>query len=198
MLNYGYTCDTKYRFTTECCPTENNVNKVGVFPQDKIEKVLQCKSTGDQWVQFFIPEIVDIPNQKPNIEGLVGVHSCIEIISQRVVKTPVVTGYTSANGQFISGDTIPNAEGTKLTGKKLVIEGFIRQKIIYTALNSEQSLHSAHFIMPFSTFIILDKDTPLSKKFNVLPYIEDVYALQLSTRSVFKNTTIFISAVPIC
>lgn len=198
MLNCGYTGDTKYCFGSECYPTENNVNKVGVFPQDKIEKVLQCKGNTDQWVQFFIPEIVDIPCQKPDVEGLVGVHSCIEIISQRVVKTPVVTGYTAATGQFIAGDTIPNAEGTKLTGRKLVIEGLIRQKIIYTALNCEQSLHSAHFIMPFSTFIILEKDTPLSKKFNVLPYIEDIYALQLSERSVFKNTTIFISATPIC
>lgn len=198
MLNYGYTGETQCEFSNECNPTANNVNKVGVFPQSKIEKVLQCKSNTNQWVQFFIPEIVDIPSQKPDMEGLVGIHACVEIISQRVVKTPEVKGYTSVTGEIIPGENIPNAEGTKLTGKKLVIEGLIRQKVIYTALNSEQSLHSAHFVMPFSTFIILDKDTPLSKGFNVVPYIEDMYALQLTERSVFKNTTIFINATPIC
>lgn len=49
---------------------------------------------------------------------------------------------------------IPNAEGTCLSGRKLVIEGNLKQKIVYTGLVREQSVHSAHFTMPFSAFVI--------------------------------------------
>ena len=62
----------------------------------------------------------------------------------------------------------------------------------------EQSIHSASFVIPFSTFIIIEKDTPLSQKFRITPYVEDIFAYRLSERSVFKNTTIFIKASRIC
>ena len=79
------------------------------------------------------------------MEGIVEVHSCVEIISQRVIKTPVVIGYTDTAGNFISGENIPNAERTNLTGRKLIIEGLLKQKVIYTADDDKQSLHSANF-----------------------------------------------------
>lgn len=43
--------------------------------------------------RVFVSETVDIPSQKPNIEDIVEVHSCVDIISQRVIKTPLVNGY---------------------------------------------------------------------------------------------------------
>ena len=78
------------------------------------------------------------------------------------------------------------------------IEGFLKQKVIYTAADDEQSLHSANFEIPFSTFIIIEKDTPLSQQFRITPYIEDIFVSRLSERSVFKNTTIFIKASKVC
>ncbi|MGL4911411.1 MAG: SPOCS domain-containing protein [Romboutsia sp.] len=198
MLNCDYTGSTIYRFYDKCCISSENINFIGEYPQNKIEKVLSCFNDTDKWTEFFLPEIVDIPIQKPNIEGVVEIQSCVEIISQRVIKTPTVSGYTNSNGVYIPGENIPNSECTNLTGKKLIIEGLLRQKIIYTALVENQALHSANFVVPFSTFIIIDKDTALSQKFKVMPYIEDIFACKLSERSVFKNTTIFIKASKIC
>ncbi|CEN22063.1 DUF3794 domain-containing protein [Paraclostridium sordellii] len=198
MLNFDYTANTAYKFYNKCCSENDYINTVGVYPENKIEKVLSCFNDTDKWTEFFIPEIVDIPIQKPDIEGLVEVHSCVDIISQRVIKTPTVSGYTTTGGTLIPGETIGNGECTNLTGRKLIIEGLLKQKIIYTSLTDEQSLHSAHFTIPFSTFIIIEKDTPLSQKFRITPYIEDIFACSLSERSVFKNTTIFIKASKIC
>ncbi len=48
----------------------------------------------------------------------------------------------------------PNTEETCLTGRKIVIEGVLRQKVIYTGLVLEQSVHSAVFDVPFSTFVV--------------------------------------------
>lgn len=199
MLNNDYTNNTVYEFYNSFSNELEKINTVGVYPQDKIERALNCGSSDTrEWVQFFVPEIVDIPPQKPDAEGIVGVHSCIQIISQKVIKTPVVKGYTNSSGVFIPGENISNAECTNLTGKKLIIKGLLKQKVIYTALVEDQALHSASFSVPFSVFIIIDKDTPLSERFKITPYIEDIFALKLSERSVFSNTTIFIKASPIC
>lgn len=198
MLNCDYTNSTIHNFYTSCSCKGENINVIGAYPQDKIERALNCSFDTREWVQFFVPEIVDIPSQKPDVESVSGVHSCIEIISQKVIKTPEVQGYTNANGEFIAGENIPNAECTNLTGKKLIIEGLLKQKVIYTALVEDQALHSASFVVPFSVFIIVDKDTPLSQNFRITPYIEDIFACQLSERSIFKNTTIFIKASPVC
>jgi len=51
-------------------------------------------------------------------------------------------------------EIIGNAEGTCLTGRKLIIEGVLKQKIVYTAELADQSVHSAHFEVPFIAFII--------------------------------------------
>lgn len=51
-------------------------------------------------------------------------------------------------------EIIGNAEGTLLTGRKLIIEGVLKQKIVYTADLPNQSVHSAHFEVPFIAFII--------------------------------------------
>lgn len=48
----------------------------------------------------------------------------------------------------------PNEEGTCLTGRKLVIEGFLNQKVVYTGDVDIQSVHSAHYSVPFSAFIV--------------------------------------------
>lgn len=199
MLNCDYTVNTIYEFFDNCCESSDQIGTVGSYPQDKIENVLLCNTTmSNQWVQFNIPEIVDIPSQKPDIESVSSVHSCIEIISQKVIRTPVVTGYTNSAGVVIPGDQITNSECTRLTGRKLIVEGLLKQKVIYTANVEEQSIHSASFTIPFSVFIIVDKDTSLSQQFKIYPYIEDIFACRLSERSVFKNTTIFIKASKVC
>lgn len=192
-----YTNNTNHAFYKNCCDTNSHISTVGVYPEDKLENVLQCSPVTDQWVEFYIPEIVDIPDEKPDIEDIISIHSCIELISQRVIKTPTVTGY-NLNGVSISGENIPNSECTTLTGRKLIIEGLLKQKVVYTADVPEQTLHSAHFSIPFSVFIIVSSDTALSQNFRVYPYIEDIFACKLSERSVFKNTTIFIKASALC
>lgn len=198
MPNSDYTSSTVYNFLSKCKIQSDAISTLGDYPQNKIANALVCFQDGDKWTELFIPEIVDIPVQKPDLEGLVEVHSCVEIISQRVVKTPIVTGYTSPTGIAVPGNEIANGECTNITGKKLVIEGLLKQRVIYTALVDNQSLHSANYTIPFSAFIIIEGDTPLSQKFRITPIIEDIFAYGLSERSVFKNTTIFIKASRIC
>lgn len=50
---------------------------------------------------------------------------------------------------------LQNEEGTCLTGRKLIVEGLLNQRAIYTANVDEQSVHSAHYLVAFSASIIV-------------------------------------------
>ena len=52
-------------------------------------------------------------------------------------------------------EIISNAEGTSLSGRKLIVEGILKQKVVYTAEVGVQSVHSAHYEIPFITFLIV-------------------------------------------
>lgn len=75
---------------------------------------------------------------------------------------------------------IPNSENTYLTGRKLIVQGELKQKIVYTGLVSDQSVHSTHFCMPFSAFII-----PYAK-FEGLTYEENVSVIDPVTGNVIQ------------
>jgi spore morphogenesis protein SipL len=155
----------------------------GICPESELENKLEA---GDNnWTEIFIPEILCIPPQKPDIEQIISVKVKTDIISQRVVQTP----------KFLL-PTDENEEGTKLTGRKLIIEGVLRQTFIYTANRKEQSVHAAHFDIPFSVFIMIPGDTPLNRIFKIEPCIEDVFVCTLNDRQIFKNVTMFIKATP--
>lgn len=74
-------------------------------------------------------------------------------------------------------EIIENAEGTCLTGRKLIVEGTLNQKIVYTAEVADQSVHSAHFEVPFIAFII-----PYAK-FEGVDYKEGIEVYDIITKS---------------
>jgi hypothetical protein len=171
------------------CDDEQLIVVKGVCPAIKLEDMLTL-DTQTTWTQMFIPEVLCIPSQKPDIEQIQNISSVPEIFSQRVVKTPI-SGAVDDQGVFVPE---PNQEGINSTGRKLVIEGMLRQKVVYTADLPQQSVHSAHFDVPFSAFIILPYDTPLTTKYKIETCIEDIFVCRVTARQIFKNVTLFIKA----
>lgn len=151
------------------------------------------------------------------------------ITAAREANTAAITliGFTNAF------EIIPNEEGACLSGRKLVIEGALSQKVIYTALTVTQSVHSVTSCIPFNAYIIpyasfvglmyqegieviADAEAPcatvringflydpnepivvnLCEEFKVNSCIEDIFAYAIDERTVFKNTTLFLSAKP--
>lgn len=177
--------------TISCdCNDEQLIIIKGACSEAKLRGML-TSDTEKTWTQIFIPEVLCIPEQKPDIEQLMSVTAIPEIFSQRVVKTPVSGTYDPIAKKFTAD---PNQEGTNITGRKLVIEGILKQKVIYTAAVEQQSVHSAHFDVPFSAFIILPYNTPLTQKYKIEACIEDIFVCRITARQVFKNVTIFIKA----
>lgn len=136
------------------------------------------------WTQISIPEVFTLPVQKPNIESIEKVFENVRIISKRIVNTPDSGG-------------VQNAEGTMLTGRKLIVEGLLQQKIIYTADEPTQPVHSAEFCFPFSAFIVVDSATDDPNEFCVDVCVEDVFVKIMDPRTIFKNVTLLLNARPI-
>lgn len=140
------------------------------------------------WTEISIPEALEIPSQKPDVESVEKVFVNVKIISKRLVVTPVPT---TVGPPPAPSPATPNQEGTLLSGFKLVVEGLLTQKIIYTADEPTQSVHSADFSIPFSAFIVVAG--PATTVYCVDVCVEDVFVKVLSARKIFKNTTLLLS-----
>ena len=118
----------------------------------------------------FIKEInLKIPKQKPNIEKLAKILIKADIIKNKIIDTP--------------------------EGSKAIIQGKINKQIYYVADNPEQSVHAAHFEIPFCNFIKLP-DCYKIKKIKV--YVEDVSSVVVNPRKINECVVIFICVIPEC
>lgn len=151
------------------------------------------------WYQMNIPEQLTIPPLKPDMEQINSVDISVNIMRSEVIKVP-------ASPLDASGNYISNLEGKISTGRKLIIEGQLCQKISYTADEDEQSTHSAHFYVPFSAYIVVPEEISfnngqvikdsLNVNFQVNTCIEDVTVKMLNPRTILKEVTLLLYAVP--
>ena len=166
----------------ENCACVNEPVVKGICPLGKIKSLLLDVTTDTKWTEMFVPEILNIPSYKPDVEQILTVTSKVDIICQRVIATP-----ETSTG-------VLNYEGLKVTGRKVIVEAILRQRITYVSKTECQSVHSAHFDVPLSVFIVVPGDTALTAKFKLTTCIEDIFSCALNPRQIFKNTTLFIKA----
>lgn len=140
------------------------------------------------FTEISVPETLEIPCQKPDMEQLLSVMVDAQVISLRIANTPVAI----------------SEEGQNLSGSKLIIELKLREKVKYVADEPTQSVHAAHFENVLkSVFVIVPSligTVPVAEylrlnKITVTPYIEDIYAKMVDERTLFKNITILVDVI---
>lgn len=143
------------------------------------------------FTEISIADIMKIPPQKPDMEQAVSVTVEARVTSKRIVDT----------------ECAKSIEGQLLTGKKLVMELKLIQKVIYIADKPTQPAHAFHDEETRrSVFIIVPKFVNgieverllKTNKLIVTPYIEDIYAEQMDNRTIFKNITLLIDVTAAC
>jgi hypothetical protein len=111
-----------------------------------------------------------------------------EIVSLRIIDTCVGVSW----------------EGQNLTGKKLIMELELVEKVKYVADEPEQSVHFAHYNKKYhSIFVVIPNkincipiETLLeNKKVIVQPYIENIYSKKLDKRRLFRNIVLMIDVI---
>lgn len=126
--------------------------------------------------QFSLTKEICIPDQKLDIERVVRVDTKIQIKACKIIKTPIAT----------------SLEGQILTGNKLVVTGIIKQIIIYISKTAEQSVHSAHFCIPFCRYIVMPLSFVSTTPVTVVPYVEDVFVQKNNHRCLLSCITILL------
>ncbi|MBW7651200.1 DUF3794 domain-containing protein [Anoxybacillus sp. ST4] len=133
--------------------------------------------------QIAVQEKLTIPPAKPDVEQINTLLIEAAITGTRNIFTPI--------------------------GVKVVVEGVLRQKIIYTADVPQQSVHSAHFEQPFCSFINIPLNIPAGVTVNQLlasvglsinnilagpvqVFIEDVEISLTDPRTVHKCVILFL------
>jgi hypothetical protein len=137
---------------------------------------------------YFKEEIVDdiliIPCQKPNIERILDLVAWASIETYKLIDTEI------GNSQ----------EGQRLTGKKLVVEVILKEKVTYVADEPTQSGHAAHYEKLKSIFVILPEkvgenytcDLVRANRISVTPYVEDLCYRQISGREIHRCLMLFV------
>lgn len=127
--------------------------------------------------QLSIDGYLTIPELKPDMEGVNNVSATADLINCHVIQTPVSV----------------STEGQSLSGYKLIVKGMLNISIEYTANEPEQAVHSAHYAIPFSSFIVLPEDYVVGSKLDVEFMIEDIFYKMIDIRTFFKNVTLLIN-----
>lgn len=144
----------------------NGVACTGVLEKSDFDTV-RCT---DLFKQILLDDQFDIPMQKPEIESILNIIIEPKIIKWKVIETP--------------------------TDKKIVIRGSIEIKVVYTALNPEQSVHSVQFSQIFYTFINchenMDYDS-ICDVYEIKAYIEDIDAFLINERKINITTLVLIT-----
>ncbi|SFJ66775.1 hypothetical protein TPDSL_09090 [Terrisporobacter petrolearius] len=155
-------------------------------------------SENPYWIQMNIPEYLTIPEAKPDMEEINSITISVDIFRKEVIEVPV-------SPVDVDGNFIPNLEGKISTGRKLIIEGQLCQKVVYTADLPSQPVHGAEFYVPFSAYIVVpptftdanDEDIDsLNIDFQVNACIEDVAVKMIDLRHILKQVTLLLYAVP--
>ncbi|MCT4508393.1 MAG: DUF3794 domain-containing protein [Tepidibacter sp.] len=126
--------------------------------------------------QFCIEQNLVLSENKPEIHQIISVILDISITNKKLIDTPIKT----------------SIEGQNLTGKGLIVEGKIKQKIEYASDTPTKIVHGTYFNTPFSTFIILSNDYKIDNSLIVTGYIEDNYLSLLDKKTIFENITVLI------
>ncbi|MGL4798626.1 MAG: SPOCS domain-containing protein [Cellulosilyticaceae bacterium] len=126
--------------------------------------------------QINVDTVGAIPDCKPAIEQVLKVSASVKVLYHKIIKTP-------------KGKSI---EGNVLTGKKVIVEGVIEQKVQYVACEEVQSVHVVSFSTPFISYVVLPDNINCCGGIVVSAFIEDMIAKPDTCRQFYMNNTILI------
>ena len=166
----------------------NNIQIDGLC--DDIKSVTAVISQYPYWFENIINETLRIPDEQPDIESINSLNITVNILRQQVIKTPIAT--------------TDNIEGKLLSGRKLIVEGNLCERISYTANEEVQGVYTVEYYIPFSVYIVIPKEytfnsvvfDSLDINYNVSACVEDVSIVQIDFRNLQTQVTVLLYAVP--
>jgi hypothetical protein len=140
--------------------SKDNIEINGITPLASYPSWLHASDSK----QFYETDHICIAEQKPPAECIIQVFVHLSVCSYKIICTPV--------------------------GKKLLIQGTKHIKIVYVADKPCQSVHTAHFKIPFYTFIVLGCGN--YDVCDVFAAVEDIQIHSIGCKCFSISTLIFV------
>jgi hypothetical protein len=146
-----------------------------------VDIIPQCP---EYFNQIIIYDTVQIPEEKPYMKQLLSVMVEANVISIRIVNTPV--GFSN--------------EGQNLEGKKLIVQLNLRESIKYASDDAGEIIHVVNVEYNKNIFVVVpkfkyaDSVENLLKKNRVIvkPYVQDICGKMIDNRTIFKNIDLLV------
>lgn len=134
----------------------------------------QCKANIDYkaFKQISLPSFISLDDKQISNQSIASIYINAKIIHSNIFTTP--SSFETTNG-----------ENTMLSGYKLSIFGTISEVIMFEDINNSMKTHNT--TIPFSTFIVLSKDTDISKEVCVNLCIEDIDVFYINSKDIFQS-----------
>ena len=152
-------------------------NKVKYYKESE-EVKCTIKMLISNFKQISINDCICLNRESPLIREINDVNANVNIDTFKVIKTPIAK---SKGGQ-------------KLSGYKLIVHGNVEEVIEFIALNEENTVNSAKFETPFSTYIILPQDFILGTHIDIVGFIEKIKADKINEKKLYIGAELLIIA----
>ncbi len=119
---------------------------------------------------------LEIPEQKPSMEYILDSQVNIDFEKKQVIDTPLLYPEDLLDEEI--------EEPRQL--RKIVVTGTANIKIIYSALEPTQKVHSAHFEIPFCDLIEWPGGPPQGTPIEIDPVIEKEVFRRVNERDIYK------------
>lgn len=178
-----------------------NYKVVGLCDLSK-EKLDGDKIENLNWAEVSLSKLIFIPDHKIKVEDINKVYIDVKINCVKLVETPYSRKYYDValldeNGDVVYKDgkvqncsccnvfaLLQNQEGTCLSGRKLIVQGVVKEKIMYTGCVKSQSVHILEVEHPFLTYINayakFKGATKLERDIVVIDPLDDTEAISIN------------------
>jgi uncharacterized repeat protein (TIGR01451 family) len=162
------TAEANFQYTLE--------TRQGIFNGTALSNEVETDVGLKVFKQISIDGNLQIPIQKPDAEDILDSIVSVFVATTTLIKTPIGKSY----------------EGQNLTGWKVIVQGKLLIKIKYVADEATQSVHVAHYEVPFSTFLVLPEDFKKCASIRAEVIVEDIFFKLLDNRTIFNNVTLLV------
>lgn len=122
--------------------------------------------------------LLQIPDSMPDIKQIIGVKSTINIVDKVILPFR----------ESIKWD------GNMAPGNTLLIKGEIKNTIEYISSLGEGKIAAVDFTNFFSSSITMDDSFGIYSKYDIMPYIEDIFVLKHDERRIYIDVMFVLTA----
>lgn len=141
--------------------------------------LVSTKAGPESFKQLILDSTLNIPCKSRGDIEIIDNFIEVDITNQEIIETMQGT----------------SCEGQTLTGRKLLIDGTLNERIEYIELCSDQSVNVAEYSIPFNTFIVLSQNCNIPEDVTIESTIENFDMKVVENNAIYQNVALLLKVI---